>query len=351
MSLITKNNYEAFLLDYVEGNLSPELTAELMLFFENHSELKEELHDFELPVLNPTSIKLNSKEALKIEKNKITVINFEDAVIAEIEGENTDKEKATLAAYLNQNPDKKKVLEAYQNTKLKAPAITYNFKEDLKQENKKVIPLYWWYSAAAAVILIIVLFNGINWNNEVKELPIAEETTLPIKEKIINNKELLIEEKVETPIIANNETPSEKKNTLKENNKKPNIITPNNTVKKSLTQVPEPIEEKEAESILAEEEGLNKNVKDTTVNEQIETQMIDHDIHYADNVRITFETDDEEPTGNPNDINNEKPTKFDVVRAAVKQQLKGFFNNTKKDAETLAAATKTIGFNRNKSEK
>ena len=63
MSLITKNNYEAFLLDYVEGNLSPEHTAELMLFFENNPELKEDLDDFALLTLDVPETQLKNKEA------------------------------------------------------------------------------------------------------------------------------------------------------------------------------------------------------------------------------------------------------------------------------------------------
>ncbi len=66
MSLITKNNYEAFLLDYIEGNLSPEMRAELMLFFENHPELKEDLDDFELVSTNPEEIIFKDKESLKV---------------------------------------------------------------------------------------------------------------------------------------------------------------------------------------------------------------------------------------------------------------------------------------------
>ena len=43
MSNINRNNYEAFLLDYVEQNLTAELVAELMLFLEQNPDLKAEL--------------------------------------------------------------------------------------------------------------------------------------------------------------------------------------------------------------------------------------------------------------------------------------------------------------------
>ena len=48
MTLITKNNYEAYMLDYVEEKLSPELTNELMLFLENNPEIKMEIEKSEI---------------------------------------------------------------------------------------------------------------------------------------------------------------------------------------------------------------------------------------------------------------------------------------------------------------
>ena len=44
---INKNNYEAFFLDYHEGNLSPQQVADLLLFIEQHPELEEEFESFE----------------------------------------------------------------------------------------------------------------------------------------------------------------------------------------------------------------------------------------------------------------------------------------------------------------
>ena len=113
MNLITKNNYEAFLLDYVEGNLSPEHTAELMLFFENNPSLKEDLDDFEILTLTPPALEMD-KEELKIEESIVSLATFEDAIIAEIEDENTADQSAALFLFLKENPSKKHELVAYQ---------------------------------------------------------------------------------------------------------------------------------------------------------------------------------------------------------------------------------------------
>ena len=48
---INLHNYEAVFLDYYEGNLSAEDVSELLLFLENHPELKEDFESFENIVL------------------------------------------------------------------------------------------------------------------------------------------------------------------------------------------------------------------------------------------------------------------------------------------------------------
>ena len=44
---INKHNYEAYFLDYHEGNLTPQEVADLLLFVEQHPELKDEFESFE----------------------------------------------------------------------------------------------------------------------------------------------------------------------------------------------------------------------------------------------------------------------------------------------------------------
>ncbi|MBC8005772.1 MAG: hypothetical protein H7X84_09885, partial [Verrucomicrobia bacterium] len=44
---ITRDNYEAFFLDYLEGNLEETLIDQFLDFLEKNPDLKEELHLFE----------------------------------------------------------------------------------------------------------------------------------------------------------------------------------------------------------------------------------------------------------------------------------------------------------------
>jgi len=61
MNNINKNNFEAFLLDYVEGNLSAELRAELLLFIAQHPELDVDLNGITEAVVEPENLHLQNK--------------------------------------------------------------------------------------------------------------------------------------------------------------------------------------------------------------------------------------------------------------------------------------------------
>lgn len=322
MSLITKNNYEAFLLDYVEGNLSHEHTAELMLFFENHPELKEDLEDFDIISLTPENIEHNLKNELKVEEGKITAINFEEAVIAEIEDENSEKEQAALFAYLKQNPEREKVLEAYKKTKLVAPVVIFEDKTSLKQTDKKVIPLYWWYSAAAAVILILFLLKGISWNteNETLPIPIADEinTELPIENTSEEKTSPIIEEEIQQQEIAVIEEVIIPDNILNEPKQK--------ELNQEIEDVQQPIEIEEPEVIYAndnlpiETEKIDSSQLETTPINNIEEEIL-----LADDVKIIYE--DEEPT----ETNTNKGTSPRVKKVSKLRMLREAFTHKVKD--------------------
>lgn len=333
MSLITKNNYEAFLLDYVEGNLSPEHTAELMLFFENNPELKEDLEAFDMLTLDVPQTELKNKEALKIDENKVTALTFDDFAIAEIEGLNSKKQSAALKTFLVQNPSKQKEFEAYQKTKLVGVATIFENKAALKQD-KKVVPLYWWYSAAAAVILIVFLLKGINFGADKPVDVLANDVKIEKKSETVNNQEIQEEVVPQENLIANKEVIEQQNNSTqikKKNNKKPQQIEPNiieetpELLAEENKKVEQIVEPKDTASI--QEESPKKDNLTPPENEFL----------YADDVVIVFE-DDEPENKDDNTVasTTKKPTKFDAVAAAVKQQVKEKWL-TKENGESIFA--------------
>jgi len=75
MISLDKNNYESYLLDYFEGTLSAEDSAEVEKFLSENPEITAEVSDFEIiPLISDESEVFENKESLK--KNEVTPIFF-----------------------------------------------------------------------------------------------------------------------------------------------------------------------------------------------------------------------------------------------------------------------------------
>ncbi|MCW3103181.1 MAG: hypothetical protein JWO09_1621 [Bacteroidetes bacterium] len=239
---INKHNYEAFFLDYHEGNLTPQEVAELLLFVEQHPELKEEFECFENFTLEDYSAyNFENKEGLK---KQITETNREDYFIRAVDGTLTNTENGLLDQFLKQHPQYalefelfrktklvpdlnivfehkaqlKRVPETaenllisamegllskeentlldrqlavdpelrrdftlYKQTKLSADtSVVYENKEELKRRERKIIPFYYYASAiAAAVLLLFGLFFVFNNATDTEQDMAHNHTTAP----------------------------------------------------------------------------------------------------------------------------------------------------------------------------
>ena len=161
MSNINKNNYEAFLLDYLEQNLAPDMVAELRLFLEQNPALKQELDEMEeLAIIEASTIEFPNKAGLKKE-------GLENLMIAEVEGINTPAASKELQKTISQDKEAAKALALYHKTILQPENIVFAHKADLKHKEGKVIPLYWWAASVAAILIMVFLLRGVNnTNNE-----------------------------------------------------------------------------------------------------------------------------------------------------------------------------------------
>lgn len=270
MSNIDRHNYEAFLLDYLEQNLSPNMVAELMVFLEQHPDLKQELDELQaFEVLEPTSLPFDNKSTLKKDA-------LDNLMIAEIEGINTPQESKTLKQILKADKIAKNDFRLFKQTKLKSKKVIFKDKPSLKKE-AAIIPLKWFKHAAAAVIVMTILIQGIDDGSTVdnqfqmatfnpvpisKNLFTAKETTdkikataatiNPVKQKkqVVNNKKtdsIIVEiedEPLAKSIVVEKDsivilpTPVHKKEKLlaaKENQKEP-ILTVGRFLKKEATK-------------------------------------------------------------------------------------------------------------------
>lgn len=161
--MITRENYEAVYLDYLEGNCSPELTSELLLFLEAHPDLK--LDDELLPVLESEQFGLSEFDKLLLKKSEekaivITPQNVDYYFVAQTERQLTLAEEQALATWLKANPAFVAEQALHQQSILQADqTLVYPNKKALKKE-AAIIPL-WTRSLSIAASLTLLI--GLGW--------------------------------------------------------------------------------------------------------------------------------------------------------------------------------------------
>ncbi len=251
MNKINIHNYEAYLLDFSEGNLTDELQMELELFLIQHPELDINLSDLSLISLNEESISFSNKNSLK--KTETDLVS-EDQLVAYIEGELSVKEKTEVEKSCFKNPLLAKELALFQKTILEADSsVIYPNKNELKRKPKVI----WFnfssvkYSAAACVLFLIGLF--VFWpkdqNNNNSNL--ATNSTNNIPQNVANKNENqtdFIKKQLPNSIIKESASSLEKSNTTKIksqhiNPENTNTLLANNSVqdnsnKDSITKSP-----------------------------------------------------------------------------------------------------------------
>ena len=161
---INKHNYEAYFLDYHEKNLSPIQVAELMLFLNEHPDLKEEFENFQsISFAEPIdSISYDEKSELKKNNSALHAGNFEEAAIGLVEGVLSPAGEKELHMFVTKNPKYHTELQLYRKTKLVIDAsVIYENKEELKKRKDRAF--VWYYLAAATIAFLIAgyfLFNS-----------------------------------------------------------------------------------------------------------------------------------------------------------------------------------------------
>lgn len=130
---ININNYEAFLLDYFEGNLSAELSEELKLFVFNHPELEIDLNDFDLISSNENdNITFNDKQKLKRKEFVINDDVIESLIISLVNGDLSQEETDKLLKVIQQDDNYTKMYRQYLAVVLEKENIQLNDKVLLK---------------------------------------------------------------------------------------------------------------------------------------------------------------------------------------------------------------------------
>jgi hypothetical protein len=250
---VNRDNYEVFFVDYFDNKLTAEEVAELLLFLEKNTDLKEVFEEFESVALSPSNVAYEGKEKLKkqiVPIGEINESNYEDFFIEALE----TKEHESLHPFLAQNTFLEKELLLFEKTKL-TPNYhqTYSNKEKLKKH-----PIIYFsnnvmrYAAAAVMLIGLFVFSYTFFKPSITPLHnnIAEEKQTSKTEEVSKKKDDVKENEAEALISENQEAEKimkPKKVVLKKKEAELNTVT---TAPKEDVIA----EEKEAEKIVFAEQ-------------------------------------------------------------------------------------------------
>ncbi|MCE3260341.1 MAG: hypothetical protein K0S12_1982 [Bacteroidetes bacterium] len=157
---INIDNYEAFLLDYMEGHLSQDDIVLLKAFAVLHPELNIDLDNNELVYLETESDSFLSKGALKKTADDLV---SDELFIGYIENTLSDADKKHVEVSCANNKSLLKELDLYKKTILQPEAtIIFENKESLKKEAKVIAFTPFVFRAAAALVLLASLWFLFN---------------------------------------------------------------------------------------------------------------------------------------------------------------------------------------------
>jgi hypothetical protein len=177
---ITRDNYESWFLDYLEGNLRPEEMEMVRLFKVEYPDLDDELEGFPPYLKADSGLVYPGKQLLKKEVYDDPV-HFEQSAIAAMESDMSEAELGQFRNWVGKNPDREKFVKEFEQCRLVPDKkITFPGKDRLK---KKTIWMSGWIRAAAvAAIALLVLLTFIPESRKTQSTSIqTAETTLPKK--------------------------------------------------------------------------------------------------------------------------------------------------------------------------
>jgi len=156
---IDLNNYEEWMMDYLDGNLDDQQSKEMEAFLLKNPHIADELEDlphFQLEKNETNCLDSSLKSSLLFQESEnINSENFENHFAAYYENDLEEPEQKELKEFLEKNPFLGKEFEDFELLKLQADtSIQFPDKNKLFKAEKKTIPLWFWSGLAAAILII-----------------------------------------------------------------------------------------------------------------------------------------------------------------------------------------------------
>lgn len=160
---INSDNFEAYMLDYLEGNLDPLLTADLMAFLAENPAYENLLPDYDRKISLSDSHEYAQKELLKREFADLPAItfgNFDEFCIAACEGLLGNSDRVRLSDFIALHPGRQRDLDLYGKIRLQPDlSVSYPEKLRLKKKGAPLASRYLYISLgiAASIALLVML--------------------------------------------------------------------------------------------------------------------------------------------------------------------------------------------------
>jgi len=191
-------NYEAFYLDFLDGNLNQEDVAQLFRFLDENPSLKIEEENFDEIINFNERLDDSFKNELKqvdFELDENTQLTINSFLIAQFEKQlSTNKEKE-IEEFLVEHPNFKKEQQQINSTFLNPDlSIVYPDKKGLKKSETR----YLWPLISSIAAIVVILFLVMNPTSTSLE-GIKNTAALPGK-PLVKNKRIIESKEIDHPI-------------------------------------------------------------------------------------------------------------------------------------------------------
>ena len=171
---INLTNYEIWVVDWLDNNLSIEEVDALLSFLEKHPDIKKEVESLNGEKLVPEPFFMRGKNDLKHSPRDLSISQIEELSVAELERDITPTQRYELNMALQGSQLAQKTHDAILKTKLIPKDVTYPKKESLKRVNKPVTIFRTLLSTAAVIAILLLLFVN---NDKHSSEPLVAETS------------------------------------------------------------------------------------------------------------------------------------------------------------------------------
>ncbi len=164
---ITRDNYEPFFMDFLDGNLEEDQINQFLDFLEQNPDLKSELQLVGKLKLPEEKIVFSGKQELYKNDSEEQSL-FDHEAVAYLEGDLNSEERTAFEAYLAAHPEMQKEYNRFAKTRLAADSgITFPNKQRLYRKSGSVLFL----NRVARAAAVLVLLWGINSVFQTENVP------------------------------------------------------------------------------------------------------------------------------------------------------------------------------------